>query len=416
MVATVSSTAVVVMSVVVALVSGALGFAVATWRAQERIAVLRERLARAGVPGTDQALVDAVRAASGRTMAEQSHQLLALAETRYRSLEQSSELRWKAQGDAVVARLEEYAARLAQLEAQRQQESAVLRDAVGSLRRSNEEIRAEARGLASALRDNKVRGTWGEVQLRRVLEQAGMVAHADFVEQRAHGGRDAAGRPDVVVRLPNDRSVVIDAKAPLDAFLRASACDDEQQRAAALADHARALAGHAVALSRRDYHELVPGSVDFVVLFVPGDAFLSAAFEAHPDLFDLAARHDVVLASPGTLLAFLRGVAAGWRERQVADEAVAVAELGRELHERIVRFAEHYGALGNALGRAVGAYNQALGSMERRLLVTARRLDEHGAGSRRPLPDLGALVERPSLVTAPELVGERALADDGEVA
>jgi DNA recombination protein RmuC len=337
-------------------------------------------------------------------MAEQSQHLLALAETRYQALEQSSEHHWRAQGEAVVSRLEEYARRLTNLEEQRQRESAVLGEAVAVLRRSNEELRAETRGLAGALTDRTVRGTWGEVQLRRVLEQAGMVAHADFVEQSSHRGPDAAGRPDVVVRLPNGRCVVIDAKAPLDAYLRASACDDDAGRSAELAEHARAVAGHVSALSRRDYQQLVPGSIDFVVMFVPGDAFLSAAFDHRPDLFDLAAGQDVILASPGTLMAFLRGVASGWRERQVAEEAEAVAALGRELHERVSVFAEHFGTVGVALGRAVGSYNQALSSMERRLLVTARRFEDHGAGSRRALPSPEPLVDLPLLMSAPELL------------
>ena len=401
-----SSMSMVVVGVVVVM-AGVLGFALGSARAAERVARLREELARAGAgAAVDEQLLDVFRAASGRTMAEQSQQLLTLAETRYRTLEQSSELQWRAQGDAVVARLEEYAARLARLEEQRQRESAVLSDAVAGLRRSNEELRDEARSLAGALTDRTVRGTWGEVQLRRVLEQAGMVAHADFVEQSSHHGQDVSGRPDVVVRLPNGRCVVIDAKAPLDAYLRSTACADPAARDAALAAHARAVAAHVSSLSRRDYTQMVPGSVDFVVMFVPGDAFLSAAFDHHPALFDLAASHDVILASPGTLLAFLRGVAAGWRERQVAEEAEAVAALGRELHERIARFAEHFGAVGAALGRAVGSYNQALGSMERRLLVTARRFEEHGAGSRRVLPHAEPLVDLPLLMSAPELVGE----------
>ena len=207
-----------------------------------------------------------------------------------------------------------------------------------------------------------------------------------------------------MVRLPNGRCVVIDAKAPLDAYLRASACDDPDRRDDLLAEHANAVAGHVTALSRRGYEQMVGGSVDFVVMFVPGDAFLSAAFEARPELLEVAADQDVILASPSTLLAFLRGVASGWRERQVAEEAQAVADLGRELHERVAVFAEHFAVVGGALGRAVGAYNQAAGSMERRLLVTARRFEEHGAGSRRPIPVSDGVDDLPSAPSAPELV------------
>lgn len=418
-----SSTALLLVAVCSAVVSGLIGVLAGLSHGARGRARLREQLASARPPGSDQDLLAAVQEVSGRTMAEQSRQLLSLAETRYQSLEQASSLRWQTQGEAVVARLQEYAERLARLEEQRQRESAVLTDAVGGLRRSQDELRAETRGLAGALKDNRVRGTWGEVQLRRVLEQAGMVPHADFVEQPVvsgpvgdanAGGSDSSARsarPDVVVRLPNGRTVVIDAKAPLDAYLRASACDDGPERRQHLAEHARALAAHVDALARRRYDELVTGSVDFVVLFLPGDVFLSAALDARPDLFDEAADRDVILAAPGTLLAFLRGVACGWREQQVAEEAHAVADLGRELHERLVVFAEHYGALGAALGRAVGTYNQALGSMERRLLVTARRLEEHGAGSRRAVPGLDQLDEHPRLVSAPDLSASNA--DEG---
>jgi len=391
-----------------ALVLGAVGGAFvghsrAAASGAEREAQLRERLAGAGAH-TDEQLLAAFRAASSQTLAEQSEHLLRLAESRYRTLEQSSEGRWRAQGDAVVAKLSEYSQHLAQLEAQRHRETAVLGAAVRDLRASNEAVRDEARGLASAMKDNKVRGTWGEMQLRRVLEQSGMEPHADFTEQTGVSDGDRSARPDVVVRLPNRRCVVIDAKAPLDRYLQAVNCDDAAQREALVAEHGRAVAGHVAALSKRRYDALVGGSVDFVVMFVPGDAFLSAAFEARPGLLEEAAAQDIILASPATLLAFLRGVASGWQERQVAESAQAIAELGRELHERVAVFAEHFTAVGGALGKAVGSYNQALGSMERRLLVTARRFDDHGAASRRTLPVSLGLGELPATPSAIELV------------
>ena len=374
-------------------------------RSAERESQLREQLAHASAAAhTDDQLLEVFRSVSSQTMAEQSRQLLQLAETRYRTIEQSSELRWAAQGESVVTKLGEYAQRLAQLEQQRQRESAVLGAAVQDLRASNEQIRTEARSLASAMKDNRVRGTWGEVQLRRVLESSGMIMHADFTAQRGVSGGDTSGRPDVVVRLPNDRCVVIDAKAPLDRYLEAVNCEDPVRREELVAEHAKAVAGHVSALSRRRYEDMVDGAVDFVVMFIPGDAFLSAAFEARPGLFEEAAAQDVILASPGTLLAFLRGVACGWQERQVAESAAAIAALGRELHERVALFADHFTAVGGALGKAVGSYNQALGSMERRLLVTARRFEDHGAASRRPLPVSLGLDELPAEPSAIELV------------
>ena len=390
------------LTAVIGVLAASVGYAAGRARGTERESVLREQLARAeSVARTDAQLVEAVRSVSAATMAEQSEQLLRLGESRNAAIEQMSRVHWREQGDAVVGRLGEYAERLARLEEQRQGESAVLRQAMDELRRTNEEVRSEARSLASAMRDNKLRGAWGEMQLRRVLEQSGMEPHSDFLEQR--GVRGGSLRPDVVVRLPNDRCVVIDAKAPLDSFLRAANCDDPRERAHFLAEHARAVAGHVAALARRRYDEAVPGSVDFVVMFIPGDGYLSAAFEHRPGLFEEAAAQDVILASPSTLLAFLRGMATGWRERVVADEAEAIAALGRELHERVSVFAEHFVAVGSSLGRAVGSYNRALGSMETRLLVTARRFEAHAAGSRRELPTPEGIEDLPVAPTASEL-------------
>ena len=390
------------LAALVCLLAAAVGYAVGRARSAERESVLRERLARAeSLARTDEQLVEVVRSVSAAAMAEQSEQLLRLGESRNASIEQLSRAHWREQGDAVVGRLGEYAERLARLEEQRQGESAVLRQAMDELRRTNEEVRAEARSLASAMRDNKIRGAWGELQLRRVLEQSGMEPHCDFLEQR--GVRGGALRPDVVVRLPNDRCVVIDAKAPLDCFLRAANAEDPHERAQLLGEHARAVAGHVAALARRRYDDAVPGSVDFVVMFIPGDGYLSSAFEHRPGLFEEAAAQDVILASPSTLLAFLRGMAVGWRERVVADEAAAIASLGRELHERVAVFAEHFVAVGSSLGRAVGSYNRALGSMESRLLVTARRFEQHAAGSRRTIPTVEGVEELPVAPSASEL-------------
>jgi len=382
-------------------------------QAAERESALREQLAHASAAAhTDEQLLEVFRSVSSQTMAEQSQQFLRLAETRYRTIEQSSELRWQAQGDSVVTKLTEYAQHLGRLEQQRQQESAVLGAAVADLRASNEQIRTEARSLAAAMKDNRVRGTWGEVQLRRVLESSGMAMHADFTEQAGVSAGDGAGRPDVVVRLPNDRCVVIDAKAPLERYLLAVNCEDPGQRDAFVAEHAKAVAGHVSALSKRRYEDMVEGAVDFVVMFIPGDAFLTAAFEARPGLFEEAAAQDVILASPSTLLAFLRGVACGWQERQVAESAQAIAALGRELHERVAVFADHFTAVGGALGKAVGSYNQALSSMERRLLVTARRFEDHGAGSRRSLPVSLGVGELPATPSAIELAHAVDMSED----
>lgn len=384
-------------------------------RATEQNALLRERVAAAEAAAlTDEQLLDAYRSVAGASLQEQSEQLLALASTRYQTLESTALGHWQTQGAQVVRQLELWATRLQEMESQRRSESAVLRSAVADLRQANEEVRTEARQLAGALRDNAVRGAWGEVQLRRVLERAGMERHADFVEQGVRESvsgevGDRGGRPDVVVHLPDGRSVVIDSKVPLDRFLDAANCDDETRRGELDAAHAKAVSAHVLALSRRNYDTLVPGALDLVVMFLPGDAFLTAAVAAQPALVEEAWSRGIVLASPSTLLGFLRGVALGWREQQIADEAGEIARTGRELHERLSVFAGHLDKLGVHLGRSVDAFNKTVGSLESRVLPQARRFEDIGAGSTRTLvspdavevgPRAMAVVPDPPLLTA----------------
>jgi DNA recombination protein RmuC len=396
----------VLVGVVCTVLGAALGGALARSRAAARQSALREELAELrGRSGSSGDLLELFRSASTTAMREQSEQFLRLAETRYQVLERSAEAQWSVQGESLLRHLDEYSGRLRQLEEQRQRESTVLGEAVSGLCRSTEQVRDEARGLAAALTNSGVRGSWGEMQLRRVLEQSGMVSHADFVEQASVAAPDQRGRPDVVVRLPNGRSVVIDSKAPLDGYLRASSSQDPAERRAHHHEHARAVVRHVESLSKRRYEDLVEGAVDFVVMFVPGDAFLAAAFEVRPELLEEAAARNVILASPSTLMAFLRGVASGWRERQVAEEAEVIARLGRDLHERIAIFGEHFVGVGRALDRAVRAYNDSVGSMERRLLATARKFSDHGAGSTRSLPVAEPITEVPAIPGAPELSG-----------
>ncbi|HPU38455.1 MAG TPA: DNA recombination protein RmuC [Microthrixaceae bacterium] len=364
-------------------------------RAAEDGAALRERvIAAESAVRTDDQLLDAYRSVAGATLQDQSAQLLDLAATRYQTLETTALSNWQSQGSHVVQQLEQQAAQLRELEAQRRSESAVLTNAVTELRRSNEDIRAEARHLAGALRNNSVRGTWGEVQLRRVLEQAGMERHADFLEQGGLGaavGADRSGRPDVVVRLPDGRRVVIDAKAPLDRYLDAANCDDDAERTRLHGEHAKSVAGHVAALSKRDYQSLVDGALDLVVMFLPGDAYLAAAASAQPSLVEDAWSKGIVLASPSTLLGFLRGVALGWREQRIAEQAEEIARTGRELHDRLSVFVGHLDKAGASLGRAVSSYNSAVGSLESRVLPQARRFQDLGAGSGKDVGVLGSI-------------------------
>ncbi|WP_151526059.1 DNA recombination protein RmuC [Serinicoccus kebangsaanensis] len=266
-------------------------------------------------------------------------------------------------------------------------------------------LQEQTAALSGALSASGTRGTWGEVQLRRVMEHAGMLARCDFDEQvSAISRHDARVRPDAVVRLPGDKVLVIDSKAPLTAFLRAQAPGrpgDEVD--ALLRDHAAALRGHVEALAGKEYWTAFTTSPELVICFVPSDAVLAAALRAAPDLYDHAQARKVVLASPATLLAVLRATALAWQQDTLASNAQEVLELGTELHHRLSTVGRHTRAMGSALRRSVETYNQLVGTLESRVLVTSRRMTELGLAQEAPEP-------LPTLAVAPRPVGEDWLA------
>ncbi len=255
--------------------------------------------------------------------------------------------------------------------------------AYGALRQQVSVLSERTGSLANALRSPSVRGRWGEAQLRNVVELAGMLEHCDFVAQAST--RDAEGdllRPDLVVRIPGGKQVVVDAKVPLAAYLEAFETTDEEERSARLAAHARQVRDHATKLAAKSYWRQFSPAPDFVVMFVPDETLLRVAHEHDRRLGEDAWAQGVVLASPSTLMTLLRTVAAVWQQETVAQSAQAVHELGAELHKRLGTFAGHLAKLGRSLDGAVGSYNEAVGSFESRVLVQARRLEEHGvAGS-----------------------------------
>jgi DNA recombination protein RmuC len=255
---------------------------------------------------------------------------------------------------------------------------------------SGEQLRRETQQLSQALRAPAVRGQWGELQLRRVCELAGMLAYCDFDPQVTVRNEDGALRPDLVVRLPGERRLVVDAKAPLSAYLEASAATDDRARVARLAEHAAQVKSHVQKLGAKRYWSQFDDAPDFVVLFLPGEAFFAAALEADPTLLESALGDRVLLATPTTLIALLKAAAYGWRQERVAEEAEQVALLGRELHERLGVFDEQLVELGKGLQRAVASYNRAVGSLESRVLVTARKLGER-SGAETVLPALSAI-------------------------
>ena len=283
----------------------------------------------------------------------------------------------RAADQAVVASgLERLQRQLGDLERERSQWQGHFDAQVDSMRHTTESLRRETSSLATALRKPQVRGRWGELHLRRAVELAGLVDRCDFSEQvRLEAG---ALRPDLVLRLAGGRRIVLDPKVPLDAFLDATATDDDELRAHHLARHAAQLRSHVQALGDKAYWRSLAESPEFVVMFVPAEAFLSAALDAQTDLLEHAAERRVILATPTTLIALLRTVAHGWSHERLADQAAEVQRLGRELHERLATMGGNLARLGRSLAAAVGAYNQAVGSIEGRVLVTARRFSELG--------------------------------------
>jgi DNA recombination protein RmuC len=282
-------------------------------------------------------------------------------------------------------------AQLRAVEATRQGHYAEIKQHIELVAQSHRTLQSETQNLVRALRAPAVRGRWGELQLRRVVELAGMVEHCDFEEQPSTDAEGGRLRPDLVIHLPGGKRVVVDSKTPLDAYLDAAATHDPAAREEALRRHAAQVRAHMAALGGKQYWAQFQPAPDFVVMFLPGETFFAAALEQDPQLIERGIEHKVIVASPTTLIALLRAVAYGWRQEQAERNAEEISRLGRELHERVATLLEHFVTLGKRLDGAVDAYNEMLGSLESRLLVSARRLKKLGAGGDDEL-------ERPNLI------------------
>jgi DNA recombination protein RmuC len=332
----------------------------------------------------DQRVRDAIKAVSAEAYSQTNAQLVELAKGRL---------------ETTVAPLRES---LKNVNEQVQELDRARAQAYGALTRQLSDLNDRTATLATALRSPHVRGRWGEIQLKRVVELAGMLPYCDFAEQVTGTDSDGRRRPDLVVRLPGGKQVVVDAKVPLAAYLDAHETNDEERRAQKLADHARQVRDHLAKLSQKAYWQHFADSPDYVVMFLPDEGFFRAAWEQDRELVELGIRSRVHIASPTTLIALLQAIAYGWQQEKVAEDARAVLELGRKLHDSVSVMGGHLVKVGTSLDRAVTAYNQAVASTERRVLPPARKLAEHIV-SDKEIDALEPITTQSATPRAPEL-------------
>lgn len=345
-----------------------------------------------------QELAESFRALSGEALKHNNEAFLSLAKATYETLqtEAKGELAQRQQAiDELVRPLTEslhrYDEQLRAMEQSRQAAYGGLDQHLKLLAESQQRLKEETENLVSALRAPAVRGRWGEITLKRVVELAGMVAHCDFTEQESVVVEDGRLRPDMIVQLPGGRQIVVDAKAALSGYLDAYEASGEDQRREGLRRHAAQVRAHMSQLSLKAYWSQFAQAPEFVVLFLPGEQFLGAALEQDPGLIEDGFAQGVVLATPTTLMALLRAVAYGWRQERLAAHAEEAGRLGKDLYERMAVLAEHLNDVGQALGRSVTAYNKAVGSLETRILPAARRFKELGVASDKDIPLLGPM-------------------------
>lgn len=407
------------LAVVAGLAVGALSGWIVGYRAA---ATAREALARAEekVRVLDDAGVrfkEAFAALSHDALRENQQSFLDLARSQFGALQDASRTDLSERQKAIEAVVKPVADSLQQVDRKLQEVErlragayAGLLEQVKALAETQSRLQSETSNLSKALRAPISRGKWGEMQLRRVVELAGMLDRCDFVEQPTLSDEQGRTlRPDMVVHLPGGKSVVVDAKAPLAAYLDAAEAPDDPTRESKLRDHARLVRDHITVLGARGYARHVEPAPEFVVMFLPGESFFGAALQFDPSLLEYGIERGVIPASPTTLIALLRAVGYGWRHERLAENAKEISDLGRQLHERLRTMTGHFERLGRSLDGATAAFNQAIASLETRVLVSARRFEELGAGE-------GAPLENPEAIERQARLPQGAEVENGDVA